>query len=309
MVVRQRLVQLTNDVLVVEAGATVETSLVIGGDPEVPSGLVEEWAIEVQGLPRKWYTLSTERLRLAANENREVLLVIHPPHEDPHAPLGTYDFVVRLIPTAGQALIDLPARLDALPPGARTMRSRLLEYLPAAYRDDLFLARFLLIFQSILDPIEHTIDNTHNYFDPSLVPARLLPWLASWVDLTLEPELDEATQRELLHRAVALYRWKGTRRGLREELQMRTGARVLIVENFDGMRLGQDAALGLNTQLGQPLDGSMSVTFAQSDERLLDPRRADALVEELKPAHVGHVLRIVRAPGERSKDFSGGNRG
>jgi len=309
MIVQQRLAQLTNDVLVVEAGSTVETSIVVGGDHGALPGGIKEWTIEVQGLPRAWYTLAAERLRLAGNENQEVLLVIHPPYDDPRTPLGAYDFWVRLTSADGRESTDVPARLDALAPGARAMRSRWLDYLPTMYHNDLFLARFLLIFQSILDPIEQTVDNTHSYFDPSLVPARLLPWLASWVGLTFEPELDEATQRELLRRAVDLSRWKGTRRELREQLQIRTGARALIVENFDGMRMGQDAAMGLNTQLGRPFDGSITVTLAQAIDRPVEARRAESLVEELKPAHVGHLVRIVPAPGERREDSPGGNLG
>jgi len=309
MAVQQRIAQLTNDVLVVEAGATVETSVLVGADAGVVLGGINEWTIEVQGLPPGWYTLAAERLALAEDENRDVLLVIHPPHDDPRAPLGTYDFLVRLTSADERVPIDLPARLDVLPPGARTMRSHWLDYLPTIYHNDLFLARFLLIFQSILDPIEQTVDNTHSYFDPSLTPARLLPWLASWVGLTLESELDEATRRELLRRAADLSRWKGTRRELREQFQIRTGSRALIVENFDGMRLGQDAAMGLNTQLGRPFEGCISVTLAQVADRPVEPWRADSLVEELKPAHVGHLVRIVPAPAERQEDIPGGNLG
>ena len=37
--------------------------------------------------------------------------------------------------------------------------SRLLDYLPASYRDDALMGQFLLIFESILTPIENTVDN------------------------------------------------------------------------------------------------------------------------------------------------------
>jgi phage tail-like protein len=162
-----------------------------------------------------------------------------------------------------------------------------------------------LIFQSLLDPIEQKADNTHYYLDPGTTPAEFLPWLASWVGITLEPGLDETGQRELIRQAVELHRWKGTRRGLRDELRQRTGARALIVENFDGLRIGQDASLGLNTYLGAHREGCIAVTLAQGNESAVDHLRAEELVRDLKPAHVGHILRVVRAPGAGEGDSRG----
>ena len=95
------------------------------------------------------------------------------------------------------------------------------------------------------------------------------------------------------------------RRGLREELKLRTATRPLIVENFDGMRLGQDAALGLNTNLGVHREGSIAVTLASDREATVDQPQAEALVHDLKPAHVGHVVRIVRAPKAPKGESSG----
>jgi len=67
--------------------------------------------------------------------------------------------------------------------------SHYLEFLPAPYRDreNEFMGRFLLIFESIMDPLFNTVDNMALYFDPRLIPASLLPWLATWVDQTLDP--------------------------------------------------------------------------------------------------------------------------
>ncbi len=305
MAILQRLARLTNDVLYVEAGATAETTIEVEPFQGVTDEEVREYGVHVRGLPTSWYSVSSARLRLASGEPAEVLLVVHPPRQDSAAPLGEYEFVVELVPAVGDEPIALPARLVALAPGAATMRSRFLQYLPSVYQDDLFLARFLLIFQSVLDPIEQMVDNTHSYLDPGLTPAAFLPWLAQWVGETFEPGLDEARKRELIQKAVELRRWKGTRRGMREELKIHTGTRPLIVENFDGMRVGQDAALGLNTQLGAHRLGDITVTLAKTGEIFVDQQGADALVEDLKPAQVGHVVRIVQAP----MAFKGGSDG
>lgn len=296
MAITQQLVRLTAADLYVEAGLTGETTIEVGPFVGATDEEIREFEVRVSGLPEKWYSLSTEQLRLPSGSRATVLLVLHPPHEDPDSPLGTYEYVVELTPTGSQEAISLPGRLVALAPGAASLRSRLLQYLPAIYQDDLFLARFLLIFQSVLDPIEHSVDNTHNYLDAGLTPPSFLPWLASWVGVTFDSGLDVERQRELIRQAVELSRWKGTRRGLSAELMLRTGARPLIVENFDGMRLGQDAALGMNSQLGAHREGSITVTLASNDDRILDQRQAEAMVLDLKPAHVGHTVRVVRAP-------------
>lgn len=305
MAIAEARARLIDDDLKVEAGATAESTIEVASAVNARPDSFREYAIFVKGLPDRWFSLSATRLRVPSGESAEALLVVHPPIEDPRAPLGEYRFAVELTPADGGEVIELPGHLLVLAPGATTLRSRLLQYLPALYQSDAFLARFLLIFQSILDPIEQTIDNTHHYFDPGMAPAHFLPWLASWVGLELDVELDEVSQRELIRRAVELSRWKGTRRGLREELKIRTGARALIVENFDGMRLGQDASLGLNTNLGVRCDQFVAVTLATDGGDATTQHDADALVQELKPAHVGHVVRIVPAPG----NSKGGNHG
>jgi phage tail-like protein len=198
-----------------------------------------------------------------------------------------------------EATLTLAAPKEGLrAPGAAAGRSQLLDYLPRVYRRDAFLAQFLLVFQSVLDPIERRIDASQHFLDPELTPAVFLPWLASWLDLELTPGMDEHSQRAAIERAIELYRWKGTRRGLREELRLRTGTRPLIVENFDGLRLGQDASLGMNTQLGAARPGEIVVTLVAP--RQVDGERvarAAEMIEELKPAHVGHVVRTVAAEG------------
>jgi phage tail-like protein len=287
------LLGLALDELSVEAGATIETTVLV----QIPG----DWAaaslyeLRLRGLPPSWYSLSATRLQVAPDQSASVLLVVHPPQLERLARPGTYRFSIELVDGDGEAAL-VEARLHLLAPGAAAGRSQLLDYLPRIYRRDQFLAQFLLIFQSVLDPIEQRIDASQHFLDPELTPGVFLPWLASWLDLELTPGMDETSQRAAIERAIELYRWKGTRRGMREELRLRTGTRPLIVENFDGLRLGQDAALGMNSQLGTPRPGSIVVTLVTTDplddERLA---RAAEMIEELKPAHVGHVVRVVSA--------------
>jgi phage tail-like protein len=174
--------------------------------------------------------------------------------------------------------------------------SSYLQYLPAPFHEDPFVGRFLLIFETILGSIERTVDNVAWYFDPRLTPPQLLPWLASWVGIELDENWPIERQRQLVLWAARLYRWRGTRRGLREHLRLFTGRTPLIVENFDGMRLGQDAVLGTTSQLGgAPRWNWITVTVLADHPEELDERIVRQIIELEKPAHVGYTLE-VRSP-------------
>jgi len=170
--------------------------------------------------------------------------------------------------------------------------SSYLQYLPAPYQTDVFLGHFLLIFESILGPIEQTIDMLVHYFDPRVTPAELLPWLASWVGLELDENWPLARRRDLVYWAVTLYRWRGTRRGLRDHLRLYTGQTPLIVENFDGLRLDQDGVLSENAALGEARQNWLKITVLADRPAELEERVLRQIIEFQKPAHVGYRLEI-----------------
>ena len=173
------------------------------------------------------------------------------------------------------------------------IRSSYLEYLPALFRNDEFMGRFLLIFESILRPIENNIDNLALYFDPLLTPDHILPWLASWLDLVLDPSWPEDRRRELVKSAAELYRWRGTRRGLAEYLRIYTGTTPEIAEHTEGMKLGPETRLGTNTILGSSGGGNQfSVTVELDEVSELDISNITAIIEAEKPAHTIYTLNV-----------------
>ena len=91
------------------------------------------------------------------------------------------------------------------PPGPSTY----VQYLPAPFQGDELLGRFLGIFESILSPIEETIDGVAEALDPRLAPDAFLPWLVSWTGVELDEHWPLAAQRELIARAAVLHRWRG----------------------------------------------------------------------------------------------------
>ncbi|MGV8174350.1 MAG: phage tail protein [Methanothrix sp.] len=112
-------------------------------------------------------------------------------------------------------------------------RDSYLRYLPAAYQEDeasrRFLERFLSIFESDLQESEDLISNIPSFLDPISAPSSFLPWLADWLALDLY-ELMGERNREYLAKAVELYKWKGTARGLRALVETLTGRRCCVRE-------------------------------------------------------------------------------
>src|SRR5438552_18404525 len=83
-----------------------------------------------------------------------------------------------------------------------------LQYLPAVYRQDPFLRRLLLIFESVLAPLERVVGTLSLYTEPELAPEEFLPWLAHWVAVSLDSQWTVEQQRALIADAVEIYRWR-----------------------------------------------------------------------------------------------------
>ena len=158
--------------------------------------------------------------------------------------------------------------------------SRWLQYLPAIYQGNDFLARFLRIFETLFAPVEDVADHPHDYFDPRLAPPDFLPWLASWVDLVLDENWPEARRRALIRRGVELYRWRGTARGLKAYLKIYTNLEPEIIEH-------------LTPEDGGPF--RFTVVLRPGPHDALDEARVRAIIEAEKPAHTAYTLRIERA--------------
>jgi phage tail-like protein len=115
-----------------------------------------------------------------------------------------------------------------------------LRYLPPAYREEpvsaAFLERFLSIFETVFEDLDQRIDQLFRYFDPGLVPKEFLPWLASWINLSLDDDLPEQRIRQLIRRAPHLYARKGTPGALVEFLEIYTGRSVFLTEHARSLK-------------------------------------------------------------------------
>ncbi len=210
-------------------------------------------------------------------------------------------------------------------------RRSYLRYLPAVFQEDdesrRFLERFLAIFQTPLEDLNGRLDRLWQLYDPAAVPAPHLRWLAAWLAVVVDPEWPAAKLREVIGRAVAAYKLRGTAPGLEQALRdyagvedgavlehyrLRRWPALSLAARLDGSaRLWsrdfyQRLQLSSYSQLGyfrltedpepalEPLDWGahrFSVLFPADPYRLEETRRrVAAVVEREKPAHTTATL-------------------
>ncbi len=157
-----------------------------------------------------------------------------------------------------------------------TQVSSYLDYLPPVLwsRDDdpsMFLARMMLVFEKILtgtpdgvpilhgthehEPLEITIDNLQHLFDPWRTRQDFLPWLASWLALTLENDWSEHQYqwRKLMSEIVSVYDRRGLKEGLYKHLDFYVATRArprIIIDDGEAILRGErlpDGTLQLHT--------------------------------------------------------------
>ncbi len=175
-----------------------------------------------------------------------------------------------------------------------------LDFLPDIYRESDFMGRFLSIFEQTFDPTVQTLDTLWAYLDPLTAPKALLPFLAHWVAWDMDARWTLKQQRRLIRNAIELYRWRGTKYGLRLYLHLFTGLPlddqehyISIQENFQtGFVIGQ-AVLSQNPVVGGGKPFHFSVTLRSDAERSIDQDLVHKVIQEVKPAFCTYDLQIL----------------
>lgn len=187
-------------------------------------------------------------------------------------------------------------------------RSLYLNFLPTIYQEVDFMGRFLKIFEESFEPTVQALDALWAYLDPLTAPESLLPFLAHWVGWDLNAGMSPERQRRCIRQAIEIYRWRGTKRGLRLYLQLATGLPlgeglpegekpISILESFgDGMKLGQtrlgdDALIGGGRAFHFRVH--LKVPSTSSDPRIwIDERLIRQIIDQEKPAFCTYDLQI-----------------
>lgn len=171
----------------------------------------------------------------------------------------------------------LPPDTPTEGPLASQSAQRLMAMLPAIYRDDPFLGRYLWAFEQLFVSLEQQIDDLATLFDPAETREDFLPWLASWVALTLRADLPPSQQRAFLARIVPLYQRRGTKQNLQDLLSIFTRGVPTITESDDA---GPAHHFTITMRLPQ----------AAAQDQLRQSAIAHALIDLEKPAHTYYDL-------------------
>jgi phage tail-like protein len=237
-----------------------------------------------------------------------------------------------------------------------TEASTYLRYLPAIFRvedreNGGFLGRFLLAFEAVLTGrqkkqkpgLEELLDGivnedgteglagVHRYFDPGpgrpdpcRAPNEFLEWLASFVALTLRADTSPEFRRDLIARAVPLYRRRGTLQGLADMLTLLLRVPPTIEEYDESFQIFDPASpsgvssdeadrsqIGVGTWLGggpahcfevtlrlpagpdEPDAGGAGSDYNPHAESARLFYLAGAIIDREKPAHTSYTLQVI----------------
>ncbi|HVB06160.1 MAG TPA: phage tail protein [Acidimicrobiales bacterium] len=166
---------------------------------------------------------------------------------------------------------------------------RFAELLPAIYQEDEFVQRWMLGFDAVLAPVAATLDNIESYFDPALAPQDFVAFLAGWVGVELDETWSDDARRELVNRAVELFKIRGTVEGLRQHVAIYAGVEPEIEESG-----GCTYSLEPNSALPGEGTPRLVVRVRVPGDSLIDEGRLDRLVASAKPAHIPHRVEVVR---------------
>jgi phage tail-like protein len=180
----------------------------------------------------------------------------------------------------------LRVRVGAAAPVAHTLR----DGVPGVYLQHEFTAELLSAFDDVLAPVLLTLDNLDVHLDPLLAPEDFLPWLASWVGLSVNERWSVEQRRQFLAEAADLYRWRGTAAGIARAVEVYAGVAPEIVEG---------GAVTWSPQPGGAIPGEagapLVVRVHATGGRPVDPDAIDRIVADAKPAHVPHRVEVVGA--------------
>lgn len=166
-------------------------------------------------------------------------------------------------------------------------RYSLLGSIPALYHDDEFFTQLVRGFDSVLAPVQAIVDDLDVYVDPLTAPPDVLEWVATWLGLTVNRRWPVHRRRQLVARALEVYLWRGTRRGIEEAVELYTGVRPEVSDS--GGTSASPEPLG---DLPGTAKRQVRVTVRTSDPEV-DEQLVDRIVADVKPAHVHHTVKVV----------------
>lgn len=181
-----------------------------------------------------------------------------------------------------------------------------LNFLPTIYREIDFVGRFIGIFEQAFDPVLQIQKVLWSYLDPLTAPEAMLPFLAQWVAWPIDNHWDIQQQRRLIRNAIELYRWHGTRFGLRFYLHLYTGLpldehlpevekHIGIEEIFSGGFILGKTTIGVDSMLGGGCPFHFIITLRPDPDQEIDEQIVREIIDQQKPAFCTYDLDIVHS--------------
>jgi len=211
------------------------------------------------------------------------------------------DTVIEQYPASGQLINrDLPLQIVI-------SRKSYIRYLPSIYQksqflDSEFLREFLWIFQHVFGGLERKLEGLPDIFRAYETDPEFLPWLASWVAMTLDDGWPEAKKRRLVKNAIQLYKVRGTVRGVKLFVMLFTDVEPGIRENeypLRGFRVGSTSRIGIDViippvKLSHCFVVEMPVTFEDTSNEMV--LKIHDVIRAERPAHTQYYLRFLSDP-------------
>lgn len=207
--------------------------------------------------------------------------------------------VVQQHPMKGQLIDNDSPQLEI-----HVAKRSYMAYLPQIYQVDAamgnsFIREFLWVFQHLSESVSRKLDRSHTYYDPLECPPDFLPWLASWVALTLDVDWPVVKKREMIQAASEMYKYRGTSRALREVLSIFLGKPPRIEENawpYAGFRVGVSSTVAEDTIILPPinLDHCFMVHIPVKSEDITEEMvvKVHNIINMEKPAHATYFLQF-----------------
>lgn len=171
-------------------------------------------------------------------------------------PPGATDVLIRQPPGRYLYLsLALASQNGAASPRIRRIRLDFprvtsLDRLPAVYRENPegadFAERFLALFDASIADLDAAIERAPALLDAGGVPDDVLPWLARFLGLALDPAWEPQRSRAILRAIPELYRLRGTVAGLKLAFRLVFDADLVVSEQALERRwagLGKNAIL------------------------------------------------------------------
>jgi len=183
-------------------------------------------------------------------------------------------------------------------------RESYVKWLPAIYQRSDATGRnvvrdLLWLVQHMFGSVESQLDNIHLVFDSYETRSEFLPWLAAWSAMILEPDWPENKKRRLIKKAMELYRWRGTVKGLGLFISLFTGFEPHLEENvwpYQGLRIGVSSTVGIDTVILPPVDKAHAFIVVMPHQwKDVTPEsiiRLHEIIEMEKPAHTHYMLKF-----------------